>query len=281
MTLTPERLPEIIEELSSAKSAGASDVEASAFDLFISLLDAGTVRAAESVNGTWVVHEWVKKGILLGFRIGALKEIPGSAPFAFFDKHTYPLKHLTLGNNVRVVPGGTSVRTGAYLAPGVIMMPPSYVNVGAYVDEGTMIDSHALVGSCAQVGKHVHVSAAAQIGGVLEPVNALPVVVEDDVLIGGNCGIYEGTLVRKRAVIAAGVILTGSTPLYDAVNGTIIRKNSAGSLVVPENAVVVAGTRSMTSPFARTHGLALYAPVIVKYRDATTDAHTALEEALR
>ncbi len=281
MTLSPESLPSLIEELSSSKSGGREDVEKTAFELFISLLDSGKIRAAEEIDGRWVVHEWVKKGILLGFKIGVLKEIESSGPFSFFDKSTYPLKKIVLANNVRIVPGGTAVRRGAYLAPGVIMMPPSYVNVGAYVDEGTMIDSHALIGSCAQVGKRTHVSAAAQIGGVLEPVNALPVVIEDDVLVGGNCGIYEGTIVKKRAVIAAGVLLTASTPVYDCVHGNILRKSATGSLIIPENAVVVAGSRSMTTEFAGVHGLSVYTPLIVKYRDSKTDARTALEDALR
>ncbi len=281
MTLSPESLPSLIEELSSSKSGGRDDVEQKAFEFFISLLDGGKIRAAEKIDGRWVVHEWVKKGILLGFKIGALQKIETSKPFTFFDKHTFPLKEMTLDNNVRLVPGGSAVRRGAYLSPGVIMVPPSYVNVGAYVDEGTLIDSHALVGSCAQVGKRVHISAAAQIGGVLEPVNALPVIIEDDVLVGGNCGIYEGTIVRNRAVIASGVILTASTPAYDCVNGTIVRKTDAGSLIIPENAVVVAGSRAMTTAFAGVHGLSVYTPLIVKYRDSKTDARTALEDALR
>lgn len=281
MNISPESLPSLIEELSSSKSGGRKDVEENAFELFISLLDAGKIRAAEEIDGRWVVHEWVKKGILLGFKIGVLKEIVSARPFSFFDKHTYPLKGIALENNVRIVPGGTAVRRGAYLAPGVIMMPPSYVNVGAYVDEGTMIDSHALVGSCAQVGKRSHISAAAQIGGVLEPVNALPVIIEDDVLVGGNCGIYEGTIIKKRAVIAAGVLLTASTPVYDCVNQNILRKSDSGSLIVPENAVVVGGSRAMTTEFARAHGLSLYTPLIVKYRDSRTNARTALEDVLR
>jgi len=281
MILSPDSLPALIEQLSSSKGGGRESAEKEAFELFISLLDEGKIRAAEEVGGRWVVHEWVKKGILLGFRIGVLKEIAETGPFSFFDKNTYPLKTMELANNVRIVPGGTAVRRGSYLAPGVIMMPPSYVNVGAYVDEGTMIDSHALVGSCAQVGKKTHISAAAQIGGVLEPVNALPVIIEDEVLVGGNCGIYEGTIVKKRAVIAAGVLLTASTPVYDCVNGTILRKSGSGSLIIPENAVVVAGSRSLRTEFAGMHGLSVYTPLIVKYRDSKTDARTALEDALR
>lgn len=251
------------------------------FRKFLDQLDSGKIRSAEKINGTWVVHEWVKKGILLGFRLGQLKEIPRGLPFKFFDKDTIPLKKISTKNNIRVVPGGSSIRKGAYVAPSVIMMPPAYINIGSYVDEGTMVDSHALVGSCAQIGKRVHISAASQIGGVLEPIGALPVIVEDDVLIGGNCGIYEGTIVGKRAVIATGVTLTASTPVYDLVNETIIKKNQNGSLIIPENAVVVAGTRKIDSPFARNNGLHVYTPLIVKYRDEKTDAKTALEESLR
>lgn len=258
-----------------------SDEVESVFNQFLDLLDAGTIRSAENTDGTWRVHEWVKKGILLGFRLGKLQAIDHSSPFQFFDKHTMPLKHFNGTSNVRIVPGGTAVRKGAYLAPSVIVMPPAYINIGSYIDEGTMIDSHALVGSCAQVGKRVHVSAAAQIGGVLEPAGALPVIIEDDVMIGGNCGIYEGTIVKKRAVIASGVILTASTPVYDLVHHRIIRREQNGSLVIPENAVVVAGSRKIESPFALEFGLSLYTPLIVKYRDEKTDARIALEESLR
>ncbi len=250
------------------------------FKKFLSLLDEGKIRSAEKINDDWIVHEWVKKGILLGFRLGKLKKI-SSSPFQFFDKHTIPLKNFGRIKNVRIVPGGTAVRKGAFLAPSVIIMPPAYVNIGTYVDEGTMIDSHALVGSCAQVGKRVHISAAAQIGGVLEPIGALPVIIEDDVLIGGNCGIYEGTIVKKGAVLASGVILTASTPVYDLVNKKEIRKNEKGNLVIPSNAVVVAGSRPVQSEFALTRGLHIYTPIIIKYRDEKTDARTALEESLR
>lgn len=251
---------------------------------FLDLLDAlnkGSVRAAtRNEDGTWTTHTWVKQGILLGFRLGRLTN-QSVDHFTFFDKHTYPLKPLGVKDNVRVVPGGSSIRTGAYLAPGVVCMPPMYVNTGAYVDAGTLIDSHALVGSCAQIGKHVHLSAAAQVGGVLEPVGALPVIIEDDVFVGGNCGIYEGCLVRQGAVLAPGVILTGSTRLYDLVHERLIERTGDASLEVPERAVVVPGTRSVSSSFGQTHGLSLYAPVIVKYRDASTDAATSLESALR
>ncbi len=281
MNISPETLPSIIEELSSSKSGEDRDFGEKVFDLFISLLDSGDIRAAEKVGAKWEVHAWVKKGILLGFKLGALRKVPASSPFSFFDKHTYPTKEFSVENNVRIVPGGTSVRRGAYLAPGVIMMPPSYVNVGAYVGKGTMIDSHALIGSCAQIGERIHISAAAQIGGVLEPVNALPVIIEDDVMVGGNCGIYEGTIVKKGAVIGAGVILTSSMPVYDCVNKVVIRKSDSESLTIPENAVVVAGSRGITTDFGRANSLSLYTPLIVKYRDSRTDARTALEDALR
>lgn len=251
------------------------------FNHFLELLDAGKIRSAEKIDGIWRVHEWVKKGILLGFRLGKLKAVEDPSPFQHFDKHTMPLKHFNGTNNVRIVPGGTSIRKGAFLAPSVIVMPPAYINIGSYVDEGTMIDSHALVGSCAQVGKRVHVSAAAQIGGVLEPIGAMPVIIEDDVMIGGNCGIYEGTIVKKGSVIASGVILTASTPVYDLVHHTIIRREANGSLIIPENAVVVAGNRKIESPFALEFGLSLYTPLIVKYRDEKTNARIALEESLR
>jgi 2,3,4,5-tetrahydropyridine-2,6-dicarboxylate N-succinyltransferase len=249
-------------------------------------LNRGEIRAAHpsTENGNvegWIVNTWVKKGILLGFRLGAIRDYSQNTQFRFFDKSTYPLKNFTQDDGVRIVPGGTSVRDGSYVAPNVVIMPPAYINVGAYVGEGTMVDSHALVGSCAQVGKRVHVSAATQIGGVLEPVGAMPVIVEDDVMIGGNCGIYEGTIVKRRAVIGTGVILTGSTPVYDLVKGAIYRKTTEKPLVIPEGAVVVQGSRQIDGAFARQHGIAVYTPVIVKYRDERTDAATALEESLR
>jgi 2,3,4,5-tetrahydropyridine-2-carboxylate N-succinyltransferase len=223
---------------------------------------------------------WVKQGILLGFRFGALADA-SEGRFAFFDKDTLPLKQPGLGAGVRIVPGGSAVRDGAYLAPGVIAMPPMYVNIGAHVGESTLIDSHALVGSCAQVGRRVHLSAAAQIGGVLEPVGALPVIVEDDVLVGGNCGVYEGTVVRSRAVLAAGTVLTASTPLYDLPRGRVVTAAPGEPLVVPEGAVVVPGSRPVGSPQGREWGLHVATPVIVKYRDERTDARAALEEWLR
>jgi 2,3,4,5-tetrahydropyridine-2-carboxylate N-succinyltransferase len=256
------------------------------FEQFKQLLNDGLVRAAEKSGDEWVVNSWVKQGILLGMRLGKLQA--GTVPldgsengFAFIDKDTYPLKKMTLENNVRIVPGGSAVRDGSYLAPSVVMMPPAYVNVGAYVDAGTMIDSHALVGSCAQIGKKVHLSAGVQVGGVLEPVGAMPVIIEDEVMVGGNCGIYEGTIVRERAVIGTGVILNGSTPVYDLALNTIYRKTADAPLVIPAGAVVVAGSRRLKGDFAAEHGLAIYTPMIIKYRDERTDSATALEEALR
>jgi 2,3,4,5-tetrahydropyridine-2-carboxylate N-succinyltransferase len=245
-------------------------------------LTRGTIRAAEPDNSQqlgWRVNAWVKRGILLGFRIGHVEE--SGTDLSFVDKHTYPARRFTVGEKVRVVPGGSSVRSGAYVAPGVVCMPPMYINVGAYVDAGTMIDSHALVGSCAQVGCNVHLSAAAQIGGVLEPVNASPVILEDDVLVGGNCGVYEGTLVRKRAVLGSGVTLTRATPVYDIVRGEIYRATESAPLIIPEDAVVVAGARAITRGNAAQWGLSLYTPVIVKYRDEKTELSLELEDLLR
>jgi 2,3,4,5-tetrahydropyridine-2-carboxylate N-succinyltransferase len=251
------------------------------FSEFITLLDNGTIRTVEKLQTEWTVNHWVKKGILLGFRLGKLQSVSSSKTFPFFDKHTFPLKVFALKDKVRIVPGGTSIRKGAYVSSSVIIMPPAYINVGAYIEKNVLVDSHALVGSCAYIGERVHLSAAAQIGGVLEPIGALPVIIENDVLIGGNCGIYEGTIVKNRAVIGSGVTLNGSTPVYDLVNKTVIRKNSNGSLVIPENAVVIAGSRAVNTPFAMKNGLQMYTPLIVKYRDEKTDAKTALEESLR
>jgi 2,3,4,5-tetrahydropyridine-2-carboxylate N-succinyltransferase len=255
------------------------------------LLDAledGSVRAAEkdAVTGEWRAVPWVKRGILLGFRVGgmvdmSLESAHNGMTLAFFDKDTYPPRPLTLSDGVRVVPGGSSIRRGAYVARGVVCMPPMYINVGAHVEGGTMIDSHALVGSCAQVGQRVHLSAAAQLGGVLEPVNAAPVVVEDDVVVGGNCGIYEGTVVRKGAVIGAGVVLTRGTPVFDLVRQTVHRADNARPLEIPENAVVVPGARAVKGDWGQAQGISLQTPVIVKYRDEKTDAATALESWLR
>jgi 2,3,4,5-tetrahydropyridine-2-carboxylate N-succinyltransferase len=243
-------------------------------------LTQGKIRAAERINGNWKVNAWVKQGILLGFRLGELTRM-GDATFSFVDKDTFPARQFAVADRVRVVPGGSSVREGAYVAPSVICMPPMFINVGAYVDEGTMVDSHALVGSCAQVGKRVHLSAAAQIGGVLEPVNAAPVIIEDDVLVGGNCGVYEGTLVRAWAVLGAGTILTRSTPLYDIVRGQVYKATADKPLEVPENAVVVPGSRAVKKGHAAEWNLSLYTPVIVKYRDEKTDQRIELEEWLR
>jgi 2,3,4,5-tetrahydropyridine-2,6-dicarboxylate N-succinyltransferase len=251
------------------------------FNEFLFFLDHGEIRAAENVDGTWKVHHWVKQGILLGFRIGVMEDYSINARFRYFVKSTYPLKKIDVDNGVRIVPGGSAIRSGAYVARGVVCMPPVYINVGAYVDEDTMVDSHALVGSCAQVGKRVHLSAASQLGGVLEPVGALPVIVEDDVLIGGNCGIYEGTIVRKRAVIAAGVTLTGGTAVYDVVHRRVYRRQKDRPLIIPENAVVVPGSRPLSDEWGRAEHLSVATPIIIKYRDEKTDAATALEDALR
>jgi 2,3,4,5-tetrahydropyridine-2-carboxylate N-succinyltransferase len=244
-------------------------------------LNSGEVRAAEPVGSAWQTNVWVKKGILLAFRVGVLADAGESAGFRFFDKDSMTVREFKLNNNVRAVPGGSVVRDGAYIASGVVMMPPSYVNIGAYVDADTMIDSHVLVGSCAQVGKRVHLSAAAQIGGVLEPVGSLPVIIEDEVLVGGNCGVYEGTHVMRRAVLGAGVILTASTPVFDVVQKTIYRRTPEKPLTIPEGAVVIPGNRHIDQPFAKEHKLSVYAPVIIKYRDSKTDAATALEDSLR
>ena len=251
------------------------------FTDFRESLTRGEIRAAQKLDGVWTANTWVKQGILAGFRLGELKEIGEGDALTFLDKDTFPIRRITLADGFRVVPGGSSIREGAYVAPSVVCMPPMYINVGAYVDEGTMIDSHALVGSCAQVGKRVHLSAAAQIGGVLEPVNAIPVIIEDDVLVGGNCGVYEGTLVRQRAVLGAGTILTRSTPLYDLVRGEIYRATPDHPLEVPENAVVVPGSRAVTRGKGKDWNLSLYTPVIVKYRDEKTDRGVELEEWLR
>jgi len=254
------------------------------FDEFLNRLNHGELRAAEKIDGVWKVNHWVKKGILLGFRLGEMKKVEvGDEPrqLTFIDKDTYPVRHYRETDKVRIVPGGTAIRSGAYLAPSVVVMPPAYVNVGAYVDESAMIDSHALVGSCAQVGKRVHLSAGSQLGGVLEPVGALPVIIEDDVMIGGNCGIYEGTIVEEKAVIGTGVILNGSTPVYDVVHERILRKTAEQPLVIPKGAVVVAGARAIKNTFAEANGLSIYTPIIIKYRDEKTDKATSLEELLR
>ncbi len=251
------------------------------FNEFKTMLNNGSVRSAEKVDGTWRVNHWVKKGILLGFRLGSLVDVSINSEFRYFDKNTYPLKKLTLDDGVREVPGGSSIRDGAFVARGVVCMPPMYINVGAYVDENTMVDSHALVGSCAQIGKRVHLSAASQIGGVLEPIGAMPVIIEDDVFVGGNCGVYEGTIVKQRAVLAAGVILTGGTAVYDIVRQQIYRREGDTPLTIPEGAVIVAGSRPLGTQWAQEHHLHVASPVIIKYRDEKTSASTALEESLR
>jgi 2,3,4,5-tetrahydropyridine-2-carboxylate N-succinyltransferase len=252
-----------------------------AFDALMAELEGGRVRAAEPGPEGWRVNGWVKKGILLGFRLGRIVETDPAGPMRFFDKDTFLPRRLSVKDGVRLVPGGSSVRSGAFLASGVVVMPPAYVNVGAHVEEGTLIDSHALVGSCAQVGQRVHLSAGAMLGGVLEPVGALPVIVEDEVLVGGNCGVYEGAVVGRRAVLGSGVILTGSVTVYDVPRKTMYRRNGDQPLRIPEGAVVVPGSRRLMDVFAERHGLALYTPVIVKYRDEKTDAAASLEEALR
>ncbi|MEI6738803.1 MAG: 2,3,4,5-tetrahydropyridine-2,6-dicarboxylate N-succinyltransferase [Gemmatimonadaceae bacterium] len=252
------------------------------FEQCIALMERGELRAAaRDANGVWHAVPWVKRAILLGFRLGRVVEMGGAGAFHFLDKHTFPTREFRVEHGVRVVPGGSTVRRGAYLAPSVVCMPPMYVNVGAWVGKGTMIDSHALVGSCAQIGERVHLSAAAQIGGVLEPINASPVIIEDDVIVGGNCGVYEGTVVRSRAVLGAGVILTRGTPVYDLVNETVLRASADRPLEIPAGAVVVPGARRVSSAFGEAEGLSLQTPVIVKYRDDRTDAATALEAWLR
>ncbi len=281
-------LREEIERLYAEPPASYTPENRALFDRFKAVLNQGEIRAAEpdpaSPTG-WRVNPWVKQGILVGFRMGVVVDMsvggPPGARLPFLDKATYPPRPLDPGAGVRVVPGGSSIRDGCYLGRGVICMPPMYINVGAWVDDGTLVDSHALVGSCAQVGKRVHLSAAAQLGGVLEPIGASPVIVEDDVLIGGNCGVYEGTVVKRRAVLGAGTILTRSTPVYDLVRKTIHRATDELPLVIPEEAVVVPGSRAVSKRAGKDWGLSLYTPVIVKYRDASTDERVQLEDWLR
>ena len=247
----------------------------------IAALNAGEIRSAEKASdGNWKVNTWVKQGILLLFKIGKMSDM-SCGGFSFYDKDTIPMRIFDQDAQVRIVPGGSSVRTGAYLAKGVICMPPMYVNIGAYVDEGTMIDSHALVGTCAQVGRNVHLSAASQIGGVLEPAGASPVIIEDNVMIGGNCGVYEGVIVREKVILGTGVILNASTRVYDIVNGRVLSATTTAPLEIPSGAVVVPGARKVSGSFAEANGLSIATPLIVKYRDDKTDARTALEEALR
>jgi 2,3,4,5-tetrahydropyridine-2-carboxylate N-succinyltransferase len=274
-------LREEIEAHYALPAESLGDAARAAFDALMAELEGGRVRAAEPGPQGWRVNGWVKKGILLGFRLGRIVETDPAGPMRFFDKDTFLPRRLALRDGVRLVPGGSSVRSGAFLANGVVVMPPAYVNVGAYVGEGTLVDSHALVGSCAQVGQRVHLSAGAMLGGVLEPVGAMPVIVEDEVLVGGNCGVYEGAIVGRRAVLGSGVILTGSVTVYDVPRKTTYRRNGAEPLRIPEGAVVVPGSRRLMDPFAEKYGLALYTPVIVKYRDEKTDAAASLEDALR
>ena len=274
-------LKERIEAMFARSEFGSEDREV--YEEFKSALRRGEIRSAEKgEDGVWRANAWVKQGILLGFRMGKMSEMSQpTETLRFFDKDTFPLRPMSLDDGVRIVLGGSAIRDGSYVAPGVVVVPPAYINVGAYVDEGTMVDSHALVGSCAQIGKRVHLSAAAQIGGVLEPVNAAPVVIEDDVLVGGNTGVYEGTVVRERAVLASGVILTRSTPIFDLPNERVIKSSGDSPLEVPAGAVVVQGSREITSGFGKENGLSIYCPIIVKYRDEKTDASTKLEDYLR
>ena len=271
-----------IEERVAALKSTTDRIEAvKTIGLFLAELEKGTIRAAtRDADGIWTAETWVKEGILAAFRFGVLTEF-ASGSLSFVDKDTIPARRFKVQDGIRIVPGGSSIRRGSYIGKGVVMMPPAYVNIGAFVDDETMIDSHALVGSCAQIGKRVHLSAGAQIGGVLEPVGNLPVVIEDDVVVGGNSGIYEGTIVRSRAVIGAGVVLTASTPVYDSVRGQIYRRSADRPLEIPFAAVVIPGARPLKGSFGEQHGLHIATPVIVKYRDEKTDSATALEEALR
>ncbi len=263
-----------IEELYDNKPERYSAQDREYFKAFIEALNCGEIRAAQKSEGNWQVNHWIKKGILLGFRMGTLSRMPVSKMKYFIDKDTYPERGFEIEDGVRIVPGGSSIRTGSFLAQSVVMMPPSYVNVGGYVDEGSMIDSHALVGSCAQVGKRVHLSAGAILGGVLEPIGAKPVIIEDEVFIGGNSGIFDGILVERRAIIAAGVILTGSTPVYDAVRGEFLNRDEKR---IPAGAVIVPGSR----PLKNHEGFSVYCPIIIKYRDEKSDASVVLEDLLR
>ncbi|HKO01058.1 MAG TPA: 2,3,4,5-tetrahydropyridine-2,6-dicarboxylate N-succinyltransferase [Thermoanaerobaculia bacterium] len=273
-------MPTIEERVHSLKSADRIEA-VKVIGLFLAELEKGAVRAAvRDADGVWNVQPWVKEGIIAAFKFGIPAEFASGA-LSFIDKDTIPPRRFKITDSIRVVPGGSSIRRGAYVGKGVVMMPPAFVNIGAFVDDDTMIDSHALVGSCAQIGKRVHLSAGAQIGGVLEPVGNLPVIIEDDVVVGGNCGVYEGTIVRGRAVIGAGVVLTRSTPVYDVVRGQIYRRTAERPLEIPFGAVVVPGTRPLKGSFAEEHRLEITTPVIVKYRDEKTDSATALEDALR
>ncbi len=278
----PTALRSELERFAVGVPPGEEAAALKAFHALKAELNAGRVRAAErEPDGRWRANGWVKAGILLGFRLGRVGAAAAGGPFPFYDKDTFPLRALGLGDGVRLVPGGSAIRDGSYVARGVICMPPMYVNVGAYVDEDTMIDSHALVGSCAQIGKRVHLSAAAQIGGVLEPAGALPVIIEDEVLVGGNCGVYEGTIVRERAVLAPGTLLTGGTAVFDLVHDRVYRREGERPLEIPPGAVVVPGTRPVRTGVGAREGIGLYTPVIVKYRDERTDTAVKLENLLR
>ncbi len=285
MPTAADKLEKQIEALFDAKPARYTEEDHQLFRAFKEELNAGRIRSAEpdaSQPTGWRTNAWVKKGILVGFRMGAVVDMSvDSAKQPFFDKDTYPVRHFAANDGVRIVPGGSSIRDGCYVGRDVVCMPPMFVNAGAYVGDGTMIDSHALVGSCAQVGRSCHISAASQIGGVLEPVGALPVIIEDEVLVGGNCGVYEGTIVKRRAVLGTGTILNRSTPVYDIVRGKVYAATETEPLIVPEEAVVVAGSRSISRGMGKDWGISLYTPVIVKYRDSKTDAKIQLEDLLR
>jgi 2,3,4,5-tetrahydropyridine-2-carboxylate N-succinyltransferase len=270
-----------IDALFERPPAEYSEEHYAVFGRFKSELNAGRIRAAERVDGRWRVNLWVKRGILLGFRLGRIEDFSINNHFRYYDKHTFPTRPTTIEDGIRIVPGGSTIRDGCYIGRGVTCMPPMFVNAGAYVDDDTMIDSHALVGSCAQIGKRVHLSAAAQIGGVLEPVGELPVIIEDDVLVGGNCGVYEGAIVRERVVLAAGTILTGGTPVYDLVNDRFYRKTAESPLEIPAGAVVVPGSRAINKGRGAELGLSVYTPIVVKYRDEKTDVSVRLEDLLR
>jgi 2,3,4,5-tetrahydropyridine-2-carboxylate N-succinyltransferase len=277
-----EELRTAVERYADGVPRGEEKPALEAFRALKAALNAGTVRAAErEADGTWRVNRWVKSGILLGFRLGRVAPVVTGSAFPFFDKDTYPLRKFAGEHGVRIVPGGSAIRDGCYVAPGVVCMPPMYINVGAYVDQGTMVDSHALVGSCAQIGRRVHLSAAAQIGGVLEPAGALPVIIEDEVLVGGNAGVYEGTIVRERAVLAPGTVLSSGTSVFDLVHDRVYRRNGNRPLEIPAGAVVVPGSRPVKTGPGLAAGIALYAPVIVKYRDEKTETAVRLEELLR
>jgi 2,3,4,5-tetrahydropyridine-2-carboxylate N-succinyltransferase len=278
----PGDLREAIERYAASVPTGEEPHALEAFHRLKAALNAGTVRAAErGSDGVWRANPWVKAGILLGFRLGQTRPAATGGPFPFYDKDTYPLRAIGPNQGVRIVPGGSAIRDGCYIGSAVICMPPMYINVGAYVDEGTMVDSHALVGSCAQIGRRVHLSAGAQIGGVLEPAGALPVIIEDDVLVGGNSGVYEGTVVRERAVLAPGTILSAGTAVFDLVHDRVYRRQGDQPLEIPAGAVVVPGARPVTTGPGRAAGISLYAPVIVKYRDERTETAVRLEELLR